>query len=443
MSINKVKKCLYIALMIIVFVCFSCTKEKRSEIIKNEVTKNDSYIETNSIDANVEESRFIINKRTGKIHSYTHGIKVVSDKYQLESNEDIEKLLENENYDICLNCYAGLKLNLDKYKTSDRNISNDEVDISNHEVNLIKHYMNMYEFGKLDTETQKFLICIFEVGNWYVNNVYTQLGGQKTAREVDDIAEVEASEAAYNKWRNYLTLYGNQYKFNENKKILPILYPDNPDTDMVVYQCDLFKDAGYGYGNNKYTMNDLQTLRNAEKEPIFREYKNYCVVDDSSKFAAAVYYHYINKVILKDEKLENRIAYGIDLWETKSVDFADISDFINKLFTTRNFEIITWDMIEKRDTVSGIKLYYYGKEFDLLPGDLLCCRKNYKGNSDGHIDFYIGSHKVINWGTVNREYIMSKKYKVIAEGYLSNDVLGKEQLFTTIIRFKGEKDESK
>ncbi len=58
---------------------------------------------------------------------------------------------------------------------------------------------------------------------------------------------------------------------------------------MVVYQCDLFKDAGYGYGNNKYTMNDLQTLRNAEKEPIFREYKNYCVVDDSSKFAAAVY----------------------------------------------------------------------------------------------------------------------------------------------------------
>ncbi|MBP3200743.1 MAG: hypothetical protein J6M39_03755, partial [Lachnospiraceae bacterium] len=134
--------------MIIILVCFSCTKEKRSEIIKNEVIKNDSYIETNSTNANVEESRFIINKRTGKIHSYTHGIKVVSDKYQLESNEDIEKLLENENYDICLNCYAGLKLNLDKYKTSDRNISNDEVDITNNEVNLIKHYMNMYEFGK-------------------------------------------------------------------------------------------------------------------------------------------------------------------------------------------------------------------------------------------------------------------------------------------------------
>ncbi len=241
--------------MIIVFVCFSCTKEKRSEIIREEVAKNDSFIETREIGTSVKENKFIINKRTGKVHSYTHGIKVVSNKYQLESNEDIEKILENENYDICLNCYAGLKLNLDKYKISDRDVSNDEIDITNNEVNLIKHYMNMYEFGKLDTETQKFLICIFEVGSWYVNNVYTQLGGQKTAREVDDIAEVEASDSAYNKWRNYLTLYGNQYKFDENKRILPVIYDNEKKkySEMVTYRCDLFKAAGYGKGDNRYS----------------------------------------------------------------------------------------------------------------------------------------------------------------------------------------------
>ena len=439
MSINKVKKCLYIALMIIILVCFSCTKEKRSEIIKNEVIKNDSYIETNSTNANVEESRFIINKRTGKIHSYTHGIKVVSDKYQLESNEDIEKLLENENYDICLNCYAGLKLNLDKYKTSDRNISNDEVDISNHEVNLIKHYMNMYEFGKLDTETQKFLICIFEVGNWYVNNVYTQLGGQKTAREVDDIAEVEASEAAYNKWRNYLTLYGNQYKFNENKKILPILYPDNPDTDMVVYQCDLFKDAGYGYGNNKYTMNDLQTLRNAEKEPIFREYKNYCVVDDSSKFAAAVYYHYINKEILKDKEQDERIAYGIDLWETSTLDYSiEKSKMVHKLVKeSKKFKYYSEARIKEENN----KKKKFNEEFTLRVGDLIYKPKT--KIAEGNVEFYIGNGKVIGWGHISKNYVTKKVFKQKNNKFYSDYADDKEIPYTTIIRFKGDKKDEK
>ena len=85
----------------------------------------------------------------------------------------------NEKYDICLTCNAGLKLNLEKYKPTNKIINDDEIDLTNNEVNLIKLYMNMYEFGKLDTETQSFLICIFEVGSWYVHNVYTQLGGQK------------------------------------------------------------------------------------------------------------------------------------------------------------------------------------------------------------------------------------------------------------------------
>ena len=62
----------------------------------------------------------------------------------------------------------------------------------------------------------------------------------------------------------------------------------------------------------------MAILSNAEGEEIDKEWKNYCVIDDSSKFAAAVYYHYINKEILKDEKQENRTAYDIDLWGTSS-----------------------------------------------------------------------------------------------------------------------------
>ena len=438
MSINKVKKCLYIALMIIILVCFSCTKEKRSEIIKNEVIKNDSYIETNSTNANVEESRFIINKRTGKIHSYTHGIKVVSDKYQLESNEDIEKLLENENYDICLNCYAGLKLNLDKYKTSDRNISNDEVDITNNEVNLIKHYMNMYEFGKLDTETQKFLICIFEVGNWYVNNVYTQLGGQKTAREVDDIAEVEASEAAYNKWRNYLTLYGNQYKFNENKKILPVIYDNKHKkySEMVTYRCDLFKDAGYGKGDNRYSQSGQVTLKNAEGEEIDKEWKNYCVVDDSSKFAAAIYYHYINKDILKNKEQDKRIAYGIDLWGTRTTDYLlPNSSILNKLIKiSRKFALFSEiDILEENKKYERKET---NEKFSLAVGDLIC--KHQEKNVAGNVEFYIGNNKYVGWGHINKSYTIKKKLTMTNNKFYSDYEGDKGTPYTTVIRFKGD-----
>ena len=208
----------------------------------------------------------------------------MSEHNKLESNENIEEILKNENYDICLTCFAGLKLNLDKYKTN-KIANDDDVDLTNKEVNLIKLYMNMYEFGQLDTETQKFLICIFEVGSWYVHNVYTQLGGQNDVVKTELIARASASNAAYNKWRNYLdNEYYSKYKLRNEKKILPTLYDYDRKkySSMVAYRCDLFKDAGYGKGNTDDTKIHMQTLKNPEGEEIFQEYKNYCVIDDSS-----------------------------------------------------------------------------------------------------------------------------------------------------------------
>ena len=55
----------------------------------------------------------------------------------------------------------------------------------------------------------------------------------------------EASESAYNKWRDYL-------------------------------------DIEYGKGDNIYSKSGMQILKNAEGEEIDKEWKNYCVVDDSS-----------------------------------------------------------------------------------------------------------------------------------------------------------------
>ena len=433
--IYKIK--ILLLLMIVILYTFACTKNERSERIKEELSRNDSVITvTNNA---IEEYKYIINKRSGKIHTYSDGINRVSERYQLMSNENIEKLLENENYDICLNCRAGLKLNLDAYEKR-ANKYNDEDDLSNREVNLIKNYMRLYEFGQLDTETQKFLICLFEVSSWYVNNVYTQLGGKKNVLEVENIAKASASNAAYKKWRDYLDRnYYNKYSLKYEKRILPVIYDDNNNpTDMVLYRCDLFKDANYGKGNNEYTTSGMQTILNAEGEEIFKEWKNYCVVDDSSKFAAAVYYHYINKEILKNEKEENRIAYGIDLWETSSMAFSKISVFTNKLFNTRKFEIIEWNMLKKIIKNGKIELKYYGENFKLQPGDLLYRQVNYGKKINGHVDFFLNNNNVISWGRVNKKHTIQKQYTPTNIGYISNDINDKEQPFVTIIRFIGE-----
>ena len=431
------KKCIYLLLLIILITSFSCTKEERSIAIKEELSKNDSQI-VETIKNEEINPKYIINRRSGKVHSYTHGINCgMSEHNKLESNENIEEILKNENYDICLTCFAGLKLNLEKYRTN-KIVNDDDVDLTNKEVNLIKNYMNMYEFGKLDTETQKFLICIFEVGSWYVNNVYTQLGGQKTAREIDDIAEVEASEAAYNKWRNYLTLYGNQYKFNENKKILPVIYDHKLKkySEMVTYRCDLFKDAGYGKGKDDDTKKYMQTIKNPEGEEIFKEYKNYCVVDDSSKFAAAVFYHYINKEILKDKEQDERIAYGIDLWETKTTDYLlPNSNILNKLIKlSRKFALFSEiDILEENKKYERKET---NEKFSLVVGDLIC--KHQEKNVAGNVEFYIGNNKYVGWGHINKSYTIKKKLKMINNKFYSDYEGDKETPYTTVIRFKGD-----
>lgn len=427
--IKSRKLVLYI---LVVFACSSCTKEKRSEVIKNEVVKKESLINVDSSNGS-EEYKYIINTRTGKVHTYSDGVNRVSEKYQLKSNENIEKILENEKYDICLNCRAGLKLNLDNYeKRANKYAYNDEDDLSNSVVNLILNYMRLYEFGKLDTETQKFLICLFEVGSWYVNNVYTQLGGQKSIVEVENTAKISASDSAYKKWRNYLDReYYSKYELKNNKRILPAVYDKGESTDMATYRCDLFKDAGYGKGDNIYSKSGMETLRNAEGEEIDKEWKNYCVIDDSSKFAAAVYYHYINKEILKNEKQENRTAYDIDLWGTSSNDYLKASKLTHKLVLNNMFEYISWDHLKQENDEGIIKLHYNNKEFTLKTGDLIC--------REGHVEFYIGDGEVISWGRVHNTYKLNKKYKVQVNGFQSDDNEDANKLFTTIIRFKGGK----
>ena len=197
---------------------------------------------------------------------------------------------------------------------------------------------------------------------------------------------------------------------------------------MVAYRCDLFKDAGYGKGNTDDTKMHMQTIKNPEGEEIFKEYKNYCVIDDSSKFAAAVYYHYINKEILKDEDSDNRIAYGIDLWETSSRKFLKESEINNTLIKTEKFEVHILD--ENREENKYDKGNLWHKNIMLKQGDLLC------GN--GNVDFYIGNNKYVGWGVINKQYYLIKHYEQNqANGYFYNveNAENNNTTYTTIIRF--------
>ena len=63
--------------ILVIATCFSCTKEKRSKVIIHEVAKDDSLI---NVSNNNEEYKYIINTRTGKVHTYSDGINRVSEK---------------------------------------------------------------------------------------------------------------------------------------------------------------------------------------------------------------------------------------------------------------------------------------------------------------------------------------------------------------------------
>lgn len=69
---SKIKYCkIILTLTLLVLFSMSCTKQERSEIIikeiENETTQTQSMTEAYS------EYRYVINRRSGKVHTYNHG----------------------------------------------------------------------------------------------------------------------------------------------------------------------------------------------------------------------------------------------------------------------------------------------------------------------------------------------------------------------------------
>ena len=59
----------------------------------------------------------------------------------------------------------------------------------------------------------------------------------------------------------------------------------------------------------------------------------------------------------------------------------------------------------------------------------MICRK-------GHVDFYLGNNKVINWGSVHKTYTLNKGFIIQLKGFKSNYNEDKDIPFETIIRLR-------
>lgn len=174
--------------------------------------------------------------------------------------------------------------------------------------------MRLYEFLENDTDTCEFLMSIFEVGDWYVNNVYTYQGGLNTVSQINSDSKLNASINAQNKWEQYKASYSelkgikNNSSLN-NKKILSTTFTNNVAQKYSLHKCDLFE-GKFTKGDTDEHKNRKITIKNADNEILGYDWKNHYVSDDCSKFAAAVYYNYINKNILKNQSIDKKDGMG-------------------------------------------------------------------------------------------------------------------------------------
>ena len=160
-------------------------------------------------------------------------------------------------------------------------------------------------------------------------------------------------------------------------------------------------------------------------ELITADWKNNYVVDDCSKFAAAVYYHYLNNTLLKDKNKLDKDAYGIDLWTTGSSEFNNSNKrAASILIKTKKFELIDIDKAESSNNVS------------LLPGDLLFRVGDKSKGISSHVEFYIGKNKVVGWGHIERNFYNTKGFNTMNEKIISNYTGDFALPFTNVIRLR-------
>lgn len=65
---------LFVALLF-VLLSVSCTKQERSEIIIREIESETTH--TQSTPEAYSEYRYVINRRSGKVHTYNHGVEII------------------------------------------------------------------------------------------------------------------------------------------------------------------------------------------------------------------------------------------------------------------------------------------------------------------------------------------------------------------------------
>lgn len=376
-NIELIKKRFIIFNFVFVCILLSCNKYNK-------------YTTDNQIKDYYEyKSSYIINIDSNKVHTYEHGNKIIKNvKNKLIMNRDLKEILKNDKYDVCRVCYAGLrKLN----------------SISSSNVNLIEKYMKLYEFALNDYKMDDFILSILEVAEWYSNNVYTYQGAHKIKKDIDVMSK-KANINARAIWEK------KRDQFNDVEFVMKAT-SDEIDKQTgsyinndAIYDCDLFLD-----------------------------YSKYQIADDCSKFAAAVYYHYLNKVEEGNKKI------SIDLLYTGSSKFRNMNSELIKLLKKYKFKL--YSKVEINKLYQDYLDNKISNKFKLCSGDLIYREPNVENGlivKPAHVEFFINDNFTIGWGRIDQSPITIKNFDDWDNGFLSNYSKDEQMPYTYIVRFNGD-----
>ena len=385
-SFDKIKcKIVYFLIwMIVIMLLFSCSDKR--------VIEEYNRLESNKIEQTKNEKayKYMINTDSCKVHTYDCGnSRIRNENHKLPINEKLEVILSDSKYDICGHCLAGLRA----YKS-----------LTENEISLIEDFMKLHEFVNIDFETEEFLMCIFEVADWYTDNVYTYQGAHKVKSEIDSMSK-SASKKAQKIWNI------KRASFNDTEYVMQ---STNDDIDLKT---------------GKYKNNDARYDCN-----YFANYDKKEVVDDCSKFVTAVYYHYYNKT--------NKITKDMDfnlLYTGSSKYNSNVSSIMQILKINKQFEFLDKNKISQLH-----EGYLIGREYGdvkLQAGDLIYKASIVSTNSNiikpAHVEFYINENMTIGWGKLMGTSKTYKQFKPWDNGFESNFDWDEKQKYISVVRFNG------
>lgn len=357
--------------------------------------------------------KYIINTRTGRIHSLDcQYVAKMSDRNKKVSNDTLTSLLQKE-YVICRKCRAGMKMPLIQEafdRLLHRNLYVDDVNIN--------------------ASYEDYIRAIDSMGEWYINHVPTYAS--------------KIEEESLQKYRGDLENYNKiQLKDKASKKSEYYVITDDVNSNNI-----------------EKLKPDTQILRAKESAA-----KNYQDKYDSIKFEKRIAYYPCNEISPKSKYNmpgDDCVRYIFAVFSMMDEEFASkYEELTKKKYSNTSSEMLTRDTgniafglinlgfqiydvkdakvdVNKDSNIEGY-IFRIDDNFVLKKGDIL--------SRNGHVHIYLGDGKAIEasnfgWGRVYRDYPQVYDIYISKNTDGENNIVlinsaGKEEIYTRVYRYIG------